>query len=180
MIEKTAIVQNSIIHHTAYIGHFCIIGGAPEKKGVYPHSPFGVTIGKDTHLTGHCTFDAGTVRNTKIGDNVFIMKAVHGGHDCDIEDDVTIACHSIIGGFVRICKGANLGLGVIVHPRQTIAPYCMIGAGAIVTKTAKIKPFEVWAGNPAKFIKMNDIGIEKAGLSKEDVERITKEWNDNL
>lgn len=50
-----------------------------------------------------------------------------------IEEDVFIGCSVIICNAVRIGKGA------------------IIGAGSIVTKD--IPPYQVWAGNPAHYIK---------------------------
>ena len=50
-----------------------------------------------------------------------------------IEDDVFIGVNTIICNSVRIGKGA------------------IVGAGSVVTKD--IPPYQVWAGNPARFIK---------------------------
>lgn len=50
-----------------------------------------------------------------------------------IEDDVFIGMGAIICNSVRIGKGA------------------VIGAGAVVTKD--VPPYQVWAGNPARYIK---------------------------
>ena len=50
-----------------------------------------------------------------------------------IEDDV------FIGVNVIICNSVTIGMGAI------------IGAGSIVTKD--IPPYQVWAGNPARYIK---------------------------
>ena len=56
-----------------------------------------------------------------------------------IIEDVTIGDDVWIGGGVIILKGIRIGDGAI------------IGAGSIVTKS--IPPYEIWAGNPAVFIK---------------------------
>ena len=53
--------------------------------------------------------------------------------DVVIEDDVFIGIGAIICNSVIVGKGA------------------IIGAGSVVTKN--IPPYQVWAGNPAKFIK---------------------------
>lgn len=177
MIEKTAIVKKARVNPTAYVGNFCLIGLPPEKLGVYPESLHSVEIGEGTVLTGHCTVDAGVRRPTVIGRDCFIMKHVHIGHCCQIGSNVIIAPGAVIGGGVTVGDGCNFGINSVVHPNQSVPPFCMIGMGAIITKGLQMVPFGIYAGNPAKFIKINEIGIEKAGLSKEDVERITDEWN---
>ncbi|WP_019987883.1 acyltransferase [Rudanella lutea] len=53
-----------------------------------------------------------------------------------IEDDVFIGAHS------TILKGVTIGRGAV------------IGAGSVVSRT--VPPYEIWAGNPAKFIKAVD------------------------
>lgn len=50
-----------------------------------------------------------------------------------IEEDAFIGCN------VTICSAVTIGKGAIV------------GAGSVVTKD--IPPYQVWAGNPARYIK---------------------------
>ena len=52
---------------------------------------------------------------------------------------------------VKIKKGAFLGAHVIVLKGVTIGEKSIIGAGSVVTKN--IPDNEIWAGNPARFIK---------------------------
>ena len=54
-------------------------------------------------------------------------------------------------GKVHICKGAYLGMNTLVVKPVTIGERAIIGAGSVVTKD--IPANEVWAGNPAKFIR---------------------------
>lgn len=178
MIEPTSIVyERCHIAESATIGHYCIIGAPPEKKGVWPDSPFGVSIGEGSVLHGLNTIDAGAKRPTTIGRNVWLMKAVHVGHCAQIADNVVIAPHTSIGGGVTIGEGCNLGMGAMVHPNVSIPPYCMIGCGAVITKGLEMHPFGIYAGNPAKFIKRNDVGIEKHGLTPGKMAEILKTWN---
>ena len=54
-------------------------------------------------------------------------------------------------GQVQVGKGADIGMGTMVVKPVTIGEGAIVGAGAIVTKD--IPSNEVWAGNPARFIR---------------------------
>lgn len=54
-------------------------------------------------------------------------------------------------GEVRVEKDAFIGCNVIICNAVTIGEGAIVGAGSIVTKD--IPPYQVWAGNPAKYIK---------------------------
>ncbi len=76
----------------------------------------------------------------KIGKNVRVSQQVTIGQKGDFKPT--------IGDNVKICAGA------IVIGNVTIGNNSIVGAGAVVVKD--IPPNEVWAGNPAHFIKMNE------------------------
>lgn len=44
-----------------------------------------------------------------------------------------------------------IGMSALIVKPVTIGEYAVVGAGSVVTKD--IPPKEVWAGNPARFIK---------------------------
>lgn len=52
---------------------------------------------------------------------------------------------------VRICEGAFIGAGCFIMKGVTIGNRSIIGAGSVVAKS--IPAGEVWAGNPARFIR---------------------------
>ena len=54
-------------------------------------------------------------------------------------------------GHVYIGDDTFIGLGTIICNDISIGKNCIIGAGSVVTKN--IPDNEIWAGNPAKFIK---------------------------
>ena len=89
-------------------------------------APEKVFIGKNVAITAGTKILTHYLDPTKIG-RMFKIGEVH------IEDDVFIGVNSII------CNSVTIGKGAIV------------GAGSVVTKD--IPPYQVWAGNPARYIK---------------------------
>lgn len=157
-IHPTAIVGNNVIlGDNIYIGPYCIIGMPAEHK-LFWNAPIGeVTIGDGCKFTGHVTIDAGTTDKTVIGDNVWMLKHSHVGHDAQIGNDVVISCGAKIGGHTIVGAKCNIGLNAVIHQKQDIAKGCMIGMGAVVTKKLITEPFKKYAGNPAKYIGENMI-----------------------
>ncbi len=74
-------------------------------------------------------------------------------------------------GKVSIGNWCFLGTGVIICAPVSIGEYSIVGAGAIVTKN--IPPYEIWGGNPAKFIKV------RPGYEKEHNEALGYAHNDS-
>ena len=89
-------------------------------------APHLITIEKGITITQNTTILTHFLDPTKKGRNYNLGK-VH------IEEDAFIGCNVII------CNAVTIGKGSIV------------GAGSVVTKD--IPPYQVWAGNPAKYIK---------------------------
>lgn len=72
-------------------------------------------------------------------------------HSINYENRVSKNDDDINSKEVRIKKGAFIGAGSIILKGVTIGEYSVIGAGSVVTKS--IPDNELWAGNPAKFIR---------------------------
>lgn len=79
---------------------------------------------------------------------------------CYFENDYDWHTHTKIGNDVW------LGIRTIVLGGVTIGDGAVIGAGSVVTKD--VGPYEIWAGNPARFIRkrFDDSTIEKLLTSK--------------
>lgn len=57
-------------------------------------------------------------------------------------------------GYIKIGEGSFIGARTIISKPCTIGRNVIIGAGSVVTKD--IPDNEIWAGNPARFIKKRD------------------------
>ena len=154
-IHPTAIIgDNVILGDNNYIGAYCIIGDPAEHKKYWDKEIGKVYIGDNNIITGLVTIDAGTKDITTIANNCFIMKHAHIGHDCIIQDNVTISCGAKIGGHSIIKAYSNIGLNAVLHQFTTIERGCMIGASAFIK--CATEEFSKYAGVPAKKIGTNE------------------------
>jgi UDP-N-acetylglucosamine acyltransferase len=154
IIHPTAIIHpNVILGKNNYIGAYCIIGDPAEHKKYWGGKVGKVFIGDNNIITGLVTIDAGTINDTFIADDCFIMKHAHIGHDCWICNNVTISCGAKIGGHSYIGNKSNIGLNAVLHQFSVINEGCMIGASAFFK--GESESFTKYAGVPAKSIGKN-------------------------
>lgn len=92
-----------------------------------------ITIGRDTFIGGDC----------KIYDTDF--------HSISFDDRITMGDINIYSKEVNIEAGCFIGGGTTILKGVTIGEKSVIGANSVVTKN--IPSNELWAGNPAKFIR---------------------------
>lgn len=154
-IHNTAqIADNVIIEDNVYIGPYCIIGFPPEWKGREKDNK-GVVIKQGTRITGLVTIDGGAEKPTIIGENCYLMKTSHIGHDCEIGNNVTISCGVKVGGHCVIGDNTNLGLNAVIHQKVNIPKGVMIGASSFVGKKSVIEANKKYAGVPVKYLGEN-------------------------
>lgn len=155
-IHPTAVIGPNVkIGVGCYIGPLCVIGFPAEWK--LNKNDKGVIIGNYTTLTGLVTVDSGGEDATQIGNDCYLMKHSHVGHDAVLCNDVTLSCGAKIGSHVFIADGVNIGLNACIHQKKIIASRCMIGMGSVITKGLVMQPGRKYAGNPAKDIGPNII-----------------------
>ena len=154
-IHPTALIgPNVTIGDDVYIGPYCVIGLPAEWKG-RENEDKGVVISDGARLTGLVTVDSGTEQPTYIGENCYLMKHSHVGHDATLESYVTLSCGAKIGGHSVIGESTNVGLNAVVHQKVYVPPGCMIGASAFIGKTLEMQPNSKYAGVPARYLGPN-------------------------
>jgi sugar O-acyltransferase (sialic acid O-acetyltransferase NeuD family) len=94
----------------------------------------GATIAREVTLGAGSMVLAGVVVNTgsRIGENVILNTSSSVDHHSIVEPHAHIAPGVHLGGEVRVCEGALVGIGAVVIPRRTIGAWSIVGAGALV------------------------------------------------
>ena len=110
-----------------------------------------IDIGNNSGLSNTVIFAR---KEVIIGDNVNIGAGV-----CIYDNDFhqlllssRLACEKPTTKEIYIKDGAFIGAHSIILKGVTIGEQSVIGAGSIVTKS--VPPHEIWAGNPARFIRV--------------------------
>jgi UDP-N-acetylglucosamine acyltransferase len=184
-VHPTAIIGNDVqLGEGNYIGEYCVIKGdttignnnrfeafcsigtEPEHKSYFGKPNKGVVIGNNNVIREYVTINAGCEIPTQLENNIIMLRGSHCGHDVIISNDCTISCNVLLGGHTFVGIGANIGLGAIVHQFSKIGSYSMIGMGAIITKKVQVQCFDMYVGNPARFIKRNKYQFDKFNLDQ--------------
>lgn len=132
--EGTRVWDHARVREGARVGVGCNLG-----QGVYIDQ--GVVVGARCKIQNYVSVYAGVT----IGDDVFV-----GPHATFTNDLVPRAFGSWEIVPTVVGDGASIGANATVVCGVELGPYCMIGAGAVVTRN--VAPFALVVGNPARLI----------------------------
>lgn len=118
-----------------------------------------VEIGNDCSIW-YGTVLRGDVNSIRIGNRVnvqdgSVLHTLYEKSTIHIGDDVSIGHNVTIHG-ADIHDGALIGMGAVVLDYAVVGEGAIVAAGSVVKSKTVIKPGELWAGAPAKFVKMVD------------------------
>ena len=150
-----------------------VIGSEPQDVK-YHGEVTSLEIGDDNVIREYATLNPGTGEGTKtiIGNDNWIMIQAHVGHNCVIGHHTKLANGVMLGGHAVIEDYATVGGGTPVHQFVRIGKHAMIGGGFRVVQD--VAPFMIAGDEPLKIHGVNQIGLERAGFSKESIESLKK------
>ena len=175
-------------HETAVIDEGTKIGKG-TKIWHFTHVMPDSEIGEDCNLGQNVVISPKVIlgRNVKVQNNV----SIYTGVTC--EDDVFLGPSMVFTNIINprsaivrrdeyvdtfVRKGASIGANATVICGNELGKYCLIGAGAVITKP--VKPYALMVGNPARQIgwvseyghrlEFNEDGIAVCPESKEKYE----------
>jgi UDP-N-acetylglucosamine acyltransferase len=166
--EGCWIGPNVEICEGAVIGQYSVIGGSPEHASFYDDVAIerskGVAVGVGARVFEFVTIQAGTRRKTLIGREAAVFQHSHVSHDCAVENYATICGRASLAGFVVLGERAIVGAHAIVHQHVVIGAFAMVGMASALKTHVPVG--ETWLGFPARQVGLNDVGLERAGLSR--------------
>ena len=123
-----------------------------ELKMYYPQN---ISIGSGTYINGGHIIASPNASIT-IGKNCLISYNVHIRTDMHNYEkhEILISEQGCMEDDIVIGNDVWIGFGVQIMPGVRIADGCVLGAGAVVTKSTD--PYGVYVGVPAKLIKYRD------------------------
>lgn len=116
-----------------------------------------VVVGNECSIW-YSTVLRGDVNSIRIGNRVNIqdgsvLHTLYQKSTIEIGDDVSIGHNVIIHG-AKVKDYALLGMGSIIMDDAEVGEGAIVAAGSVVLAKTKIGAHEMWAGCPAKFVKM--------------------------
>jgi sugar O-acyltransferase (sialic acid O-acetyltransferase NeuD family) len=73
----------------------------------------------------------------KIGNDVILWSGNHIGHHATIEDHCFVASHVVLSGRTQVGAYTYIGVNATVKHGVSIAPRCLVGAGALILRDTK-------------------------------------------
>ena len=166
-IHKTAVIYPNVeIDKDVVIGAYCVIGGPPEHKEYYKgQETKKVLIGRGARIFEFVTIHAGTTKHTLIGENSSVFNHSHIAHDCYVGRDAIIGGGCSLAGHTIVMAGATLSGRSCTHQRIVIGAFAMLAPLSFVKTHVPVG--EIWMGIPARPSGINEIGLQRAGLTLE-------------
>lgn len=154
------------------IYQFTSIGEDPQDKK-YASEVTRLEIGDRNTIREFTSMHRGTQQDqgvTQIGNDNLFMAYTHVAHDCIIGDHVIMANGASLAGHVHLNNHAILGGFTLVHQFTQIGQYSFAAMGSAITQD--IPPFIMVGGKPTRPHGINSVGMERNGISAEDIRLI--------
>lgn len=150
-----------------------IIGSEPQDLK-YKGGDSWVKIGNYNQIREYVTINRATREDevTQLGNHNLLMAYAHVAHNCIIENEVIIANSVALAGHIHIESKARISGVLGVHQFVHIGSLAMVGGMSRIERD--VPPFAIVEGNPARVRSLNLIGLQRSGLSEEDLSQLKK------
>ena len=180
---RTSVGAHAVLEGPATIGEdnricpLAALGGPPQDLK-YKGEPTTLVIGNRNVFREFCTVHRGTVTGhatTVIGDDNLFMAYAHIAHDCVIGNRTVFANGASLAGHCLVEDDVILGGFAAVRQFLRIGRHAFVGAYSGMNRD--VLPF-LWSSTDreVKAYKVNAVGLERKGFSKERVAALQKAY----
>lgn len=171
--DRTVVGPRATIEGHTVIGEECeiftgaVIGSVTQDKKYLGGTSY-LKIGSRNKIREYVTINPGTKEGTEtvIGDDNLLMAYCHVAHDCVIGNHSVLANNATLAGHVTIEDRAIIGGLSAVHQFVRIGRLSIVGGCSKVVQD--VPPFFMVDGHPAKPYGINSVGLDRAGVPKEE------------
>ena len=144
-----------------------VIGSLTQDKKYDGGLSF-LRIGDRNKIREYVTINPGTKDGTEtgIGDDNLLMAYSHVAHDCILQNQTVLANAATLAGHVIVEERAIIGGLSAVHQFVRIGRIALVGGCSKVVQD--VPPFMIADGHPVRVFGVNSIGLDRAGLSKDE------------
>ena len=180
--KKTIIGPHVVLNGPTTIGagnrifQFSSIGDIPQDKKFHGENSE-LIIGDDNTIREYVTINRGTEEDqgyTKIGNRNWIMAYVHIAHDCNVENDITLANGATLAGHVTVEDFAILGGFTLVHQFCRVGAYSFCAMGTALNRD--LPPYVMASGNYAITHGLNKEGLRRRNFSNECIKALHRSY----
>jgi UDP-N-acetylglucosamine acyltransferase len=171
VLKAHAVVMGDTVLGEGNVVHPGAVLGAPPQDLKHDGDATQIVAGDRNHFREHVTVHPGTRQGggvTRIGSGGLFMVGSHVAHDCHVGDRVVLANHVLLAGHVRVGDRAVLNGACACHHFTTVGRLAYVGGLTRITQD--VHPFTVVEGHPARVRAANVVGMQRAGLTRADVE----------
>lgn len=179
--EDCEVMSHAVIHGPSRAGKanrffpYASIGLDPQDVK-YQGEETRLEIGDGNTFREFVSIHRGTAEGggtTKIGNGNLLMAYVHIAHDCQLGDHIIMANAASLAGHVEIGDHATVGAFCGIHQFCRIGAYSFLGSYTLTSKD--VLPYsKTSAPRPVEVLGANRIGLERRGLTSEDIAELEK------
>ena len=155
---------------------FSSIGEEPQDKK-FSGEETRLEIGDRNLFREHSTVNRGTMQGggiTRIGNDNWIMTAVHIAHDCQVGNHTIFSNNASLAGHVTVDNHAILGGFTLVHQFCAIGAYCFTAMGSVIPKD--VPPYVLVSGHMAKPYGLNTEGLKRNEYSSATIRELRRAY----
>jgi UDP-N-acetylglucosamine acyltransferase len=152
------------------------IGGIPQDLK-YRGEDTALEIGDRNTFREYATVNLGTAGGggvTRIGSGCLLMANSHVGHDCQVGDGAIIANSVALAGHVLLEDHVHFGGLSAAHQFTRMGRLAFVSGMTGVAMD--VAPYCMASGNRAELAGLNTVGMQRAGMSEEQIGRVKQAY----